>query len=154
MLQSVNAVVRFSKQLQALAAAVPPYLVQKGQLLPFVSSTVLEEMWIVSAIFSMLGSAILFNLRGKVKERSLVCIGVGCFCVAFTLAIFLIYLTSGLGSRLGEVWLDFLVRCTIIAMFTMIGCCIGWCVGVFATPKGEKRKVVTRAAATRVTDAR
>jgi hypothetical protein len=115
------------KQLQALFAGVLPYSANKVEIFPFLASSIVAEMWVISLIFSVLASGIAYNIgRGSdsyLVSLSLVAFG---FLTSIISAVIIILVGNSLLWDNQPRLQDGSLRLAIFSMFLGIGLVFGW----------------------------
>jgi hypothetical protein len=122
------------KQLQSLVPGILPYVTAKLPLFPFLNPSIMEDLWPITSILSLLASAITFNLAKSRTTRTLV--------LYHTLALYLCFfgLAASIASFLimnaivSKIFLpsspplqDYAVQITFVSLFIGIGFTSGWC---------------------------
>jgi hypothetical protein len=114
-LQSIG---EYAKQLQALIAAVLPLLTAKINVLYFLNPQISSDLWVITAIISMITSFALYNWGGKREAL----IGLA---VAFASIVLLIALVATQFLSEFPRTEDFAARILFLTLFVGLGASMG-----------------------------
>src|SRR5262249_7452488 len=120
-------VLEYLKQLQALLAAVLPFISTKTDILPFLNPMISADLWVVTTIFSVLACFVTYNLaKGAGLEAASRKFGLWGGVIAFVALITLIILvTVGPLENFPRIE-DLTARSLYVIIFLGLGSTIGW----------------------------
>lgn len=129
--KSKDGVIVKLKQAQALLAGLLPYSSAKLEIFPFLSRTIVSEMWIISMILAVAASGISFNLsKLSTSSTTQFLFVIGGFLGAAVFGVVVVLVGSGLVLEEAPRWQDGLLRISFLFFFVGIGVVLGWLASV------------------------